>query len=142
MPLFCPEWAALEKKCFYGQIFDRKESSVCCLAVVCLLSSVSQCLFSASWNSDDFKICVSQKLYPFLRKFGIFSPSTYGCDLAPLSNLQNLNSLTLLLIILPDETGAHYLIISSPNTFDYSHHYFMQHPSFPLDVLHSWSEEF
>lgn len=117
MSLFCPELAALEEKsCFYGQIFPIKKSLVCHLALVCLWSSVLWCLFSASLYSDDFKIYIKQKLYPFLWKFCIFSPYTCGCDLAPLSNLWNMNSLSSLLIILPGETGCHYLIISPPHT--------------------------
>lgn len=61
-------------------------------------------------SSDDFKICIAPELYPSLWKFHVSSPSTYGCDLAPLSNLQNGSSLSAPLIILPDETGSCYLM--------------------------------
>lgn len=48
---------------------------------------------------------ITPELYFSLWKFCISSPFTYGCDLAPLSNLQNKSSLSALLIILPDEAG-------------------------------------
>ena len=63
MPLCCPKLAALEQKgCFYCHILPIKKSFVYHLAVVCLSSSVLWCLFSASWSSDDFKICITQEL--------------------------------------------------------------------------------